>query len=74
MASGGDITKTKCPKTPEDIVMALEIIKETCEHYTHKSHGTCSGCPLLNSNDNCGIEIEAPCDWEINKPDTWKAL
>ena len=58
---------------PEDIVYALNVIKETCDSYVF-----CMSCPFSDGSEseNCLLK-RTPCSWSISdppKPEVWRAL
>ena len=58
---------------PEDIMEALNIIKETCKDHDED----CYMCPFNSgSEEGCLIKNEYPNEWNINwdSPTVWRAL
>ena len=56
----------------EEIIHALEVIKETC-----REHEKCADCPFYNKSilPSCEIQYDNPEDWQINKDqDVWRAF
>lgn len=60
-----------------ELVKALNVIKDTCLEYTDVVEFTndCrEDCPLFK-NGNCAVMCQAPLNWETNKTDyNWRAL
>lgn len=59
-------------RTQNEIINALEVIKDTCD--THYSSYLCKTCPLRTVNNDCGLMEDSPINWNINKPDNWRAF
>lgn len=59
-------------RTQNEIINALEVIKDTCDIYY--KNGLCEKCPLRNAWHDCGIIEDALKTWAINKPDEWRAF
>ena len=59
-------------RTTEEIVEALETIKDVCIEY----EGGCRNCPLRHSeNDSrCGVDDGYPKFWKVKKPEAWRAF
>ena len=57
----------------EEIVFALEVIKETCELYNDKNEEL---CPFYNNSDGCLVSFGDPDNWRINDSEVpvWKGL
>ena len=56
----------------EEIIHALEVIKETCNE-----HDECEGCPFFNRSlpFTCEILNDKPAFWKINEdPFVWRAF
>jgi len=50
----------------EELLNALKVIKAECE-----KHESCKTCPLQNSNDECGVYDQRPCDWKLKKREVY---
>lgn len=54
----------------EKLIEALQVIKDTCD-----KNNVCEQCPLAESNGNCLVCDNQPCDWKINDDNkVWRAL
>lgn len=58
--------------TKEEIITALQIIKDTCRDETID----CDNCPFGNDGNLCRINHDGiPANWKINKEDNvWRAF
>lgn len=55
----------------EEILEAVRTIKEVCSDY----EGSCNNCPYGTENNGCNITSDTnPADWEIVKPQSFKAF
>ena len=62
-------------RTQNEIINALEVIKDTCDiYYKSGLYETCEKCPLRNAWGDCGVIEDAPKTWNINKPNEWRAF
>lgn len=63
-------------RTVEEIVTALETIKDVCKEYDND----CCHCPLRVSDSkyaryaSCGIHNTYPHSWKPKRPEKWYAL
>ena len=63
-------------RTVDEIISALETIKDVCKEFYD---GNCKECPLRvpagqYTNVSCGIGNTYPSVWKIRKPNEWVAL
>lgn len=57
--------------TQEEILKALQIIKDTCNDETID----CDNCPFGDDEDLCRLKFTIPANWKINKEDNvWRAF
>lgn len=58
--------------TKEEILIALKVIKDTCE----ESHCKYNECPFSTDDYVCGINEREPEDWDTidTVPPVWKAF
>lgn len=62
-------------RTTEEIISALETIRDVCKEL----EGDCERCPLRvpageYARVSCGISNAFPRVWEVNYPNNWVAL
>ena len=62
-------------RTTEEIISALETIKDVCEEFKND----CGHCPLRvpageYTRVSCGIGNTYPNYWKVRRPDDWTAL
>lgn len=60
-------------RTKEEILNALQIIKDECKNVTD---GNCRHCPFGTDNGDCLIQDFTPADWPIVKETEplWRAF
>ena len=59
--------------TKEEILNALQIIKETCQESTD-TYGDCLLCPFNDGDGHCIVNEQAPSAWDIIEKETWRAF
>ena len=50
----------------EELLKALQLIKEECEKYHH-----CDNCPILTVRGDCGVNADFPRDWNLKKREVY---
>lgn len=54
--------------TKEEILNALQVIKDTCQD------GDCLLCPFSDGDGHCIVTEQAPCAWNIKSDEPWRAF
>lgn len=60
--------------TQEEILKALNVIKETCEYTDDKGIIDCTKCPFGDSDGHCVIIQQIPNSWNIKEGEPWRAF
>ena len=59
--------------TKEEIITALNIIKDTCQESTEECVD-CLLCPFNDGDGHCIVNEQAPSAWDIKDDEPWRAL
>lgn len=59
--------------TKEEILNALQIIKDTCQESTD-TYKDCCLCPFNDGDGHCIVAEQAPCAWNIKSDEPWRAF
>lgn len=59
--------------TKEEILNALQIIKETCAEATDQ-YTDCCLCPFNDGDGHCIVNEQAPSAWDIVEKEPWRAF
>ena len=59
--------------TKEEILNALQIIKETCAEATDQ-YNDCCLCPFNDCDDHCVLAEQSPLAWDIKDEEPWRAF
>lgn len=62
--------------TQEEILKALQIIKDTCHEKYEEKDGvsSCYYCPFSDSDGHCILAEQAPMSWDIAEEEPWRAF
>ena len=58
--------------TQEEIINALNVIKDTCSNVSNIQD--CWLCPLSDRDGHCIVTEKAPCVWNIVEKEPWRAF
>ena len=59
--------------TKEEILNALQIIKETCAEATDQ-YKDCCLCPFNDGDGHCTFNEQFPLSWDIKDEEPWMAF
>lgn len=60
--------------TKDEILNALDIIKDTCDDFFATKGKGCFDCPFGDDMGHCSINEQTPFSWELSPYKIWRAI